>query len=151
MKLPGNSSTDMQKSDYIRFFENLPEDLNPESCWIWKGTKNQDGRGRFQLRKKKWLASRLSWCILYGDLPEFIFLLHSCDRPECVNPFHLSPGNNSQNAIEARQRGQQITKLSYEGAVFIKNSDLSLTQLSLLFNVSLTTIRAIKQEKIWNF
>ena len=33
-----------------------------------------------------------------------VVAMHSCDNPPCVNPEHLSVGNQSQNLIDARRR-----------------------------------------------
>lgn len=151
MRIPGDSIQDMEPKDFLRFFSYLPADLSPESCWLWQGTIDTNLRGRFQLKKKKWLASRISWGILYGDMDSTVLIMHSCDKPNCVNPFHLSPGTNQQNLQDARKRGQQVTTLTYEAAIFIKDSKIPETKLSSIFNCSLQNIKNIKAGKIWNY
>lgn len=151
MRIPGESIQDMTEKDYIRFFSQLPSNLDPEICWDWQGTIDNTWRGRFQIKKKKWLASRVSWSILYGDLDSVIPLMHSCDNLHCVNPLHLLPGTNQQNTQDAFSRGQQIYKLTPEAAKFIKESEQSPGKLALLFNVSIHTIQSIRQGKTWNF
>lgn len=82
-------------------FMNFVEKTN--ECWIWKGSKDKRGYGRFSIEGKPWLAHRVSYCI-FKEFPT-MELLHSCDNQSCVNPDHLSEGTHLQNMRDAQNRG----------------------------------------------
>jgi hypothetical protein len=82
-------------------------------CWIWTGylcePKKQYGLTSSCLdgTKKKILAHRLSFRLWKGNIPEKLFVLHSCDNPLCINPDHLHIGTPQKNMDEMRERGRE--------------------------------------------
>src|SRR5688572_17681594 len=82
--------------DYrIRFWLHINPD-GPNGCWDWTGArgKGHDGYGRLGGPNRTTLrVHRLSWEIHHGPLPEGAMVLHKCDRPICLNPWHLFLGS----------------------------------------------------------
>ena len=55
-------------------------------------------------------AHRVAWEIHNKrPVPEDLFVLHSCDIKNCVNPHHLRLGTAKDNAADAVARGQMPT------------------------------------------
>jgi hypothetical protein len=83
-----------------------------EGCWDWVLSPQSTGYGRFTYvdpdtgKKRHMLAHRASYQIHVGPIPTGLFILHSCDRPICCQPFHLRPGTNSDNIKDAYERGR---------------------------------------------
>ena len=73
---------------------------------MWTGVRDAKGYGRFSLDGKKQRAHRVSYWLATGVWPAGSFVLHSCDRPSCVRPDHLSLGNNSDNVQQSIRRGR---------------------------------------------
>ncbi len=48
------------------------------------------------------LAHRASYFLAYGDFKCSLFILHKCNRAECVNPEHLYAGTHADNTQDAR-------------------------------------------------
>src|SRR5882672_9110122 len=69
-----------------------------DTCWFWEGGKTTAGYGTLSNSGSKTgfpiLAHRLSYEIHNGIIPEGKLVMHSCDKPSCVNPLHLSIGTN---------------------------------------------------------
>jgi len=66
--------------------------------WLWTGPKNRDGYGMVKAaRWKDWLAHRLVWVLLVGDIPEGHVLDHRCRVRNCVRPDHLRTIPKSEN------------------------------------------------------
>jgi hypothetical protein len=66
-------------------------------------------RGKFRygythINGERWSAHRLSFALTYR-VPQH-HVLHTCDRPGCVNPRHLYEGTAWDNSHDALQRGR---------------------------------------------
>lgn len=86
-----------------RFWEKVEK---TETCWIWTGAIHVHRHGVFNAGRdapkgKKsptmW-AHRYAYMVIVGDLPEGLVLDHLCKNPVCVNPDHLEPVTQSENA-----------------------------------------------------
>lgn len=81
-----------------------------DGCWLWTGTRNKQGRGSLYAeipgeRGPRVVASRYSWFLHNGSIPNGLLVLHKCDNPPCVRPDHLELGTYSKNSIDAYARG----------------------------------------------
>lgn len=78
---------------------------NPaKSCWVWTG-RTHKGYGQFTINRKCQYASRIAWTI-FNDDPKELGVLHKCDNPPCVNPFHLFVGSSKDNTHDCLQKGR---------------------------------------------
>ncbi len=111
------------------------------------------GYCKVQRGEKTWLAHRYSYTISKGEIPEGMFILHSCDNRRCVNPEHLSVGTHAQNMADAVARGTKSgmkngnCKLKDDDVDFIvmcREWGVSRPRLADEFGVSWTTI-----DRIW--
>ena len=135
-------------------------------CWIWTGKSvNQKGYGQIQIggrETKQKLVHRLSYEIHYGEIPEGMVVMHSCDNPSCVNPDHLSVGTQSQNILDAFARGRKTaspphkqgeshgaSKLKEGDVLTIRSSKTSNQNLALFYGVSNSAIERIRNRKTW--
>lgn len=85
-------------------------------CWMWTGTKTgRDGYGGIFIAHhqrpgfrypRPTYVHRLSWELANGPIPPARQVLHSCDRPSCVNPTHLRLGDHAANMNDAAVRGR---------------------------------------------
>lgn len=73
--------------DDLRLTQRIEVDAN--GCWIWKGRQTGNGYGCLEVRnpRKNWLAHRLVWTVLVGELTTHLH--HACEVTLCVNPGHL--------------------------------------------------------------
>lgn len=76
-------------------------EVEPESgCWVWISTLDKDGYGRFSVRFDFMQAHRWSYEHYRGPIPSGLVLDHVvCDRPGCVNPWHVEPRTAGQNVL----------------------------------------------------
>jgi len=135
----------------------------PDECWPWMGGLNPLGYGIFMgSRGSTQLAHRWSYMLATQDFslqPE-IFVCHSCDNPQCVNPAHLWLGDARDNVLDmlakGRQRpgilrGEQSKKsdLTEKDIKSIRASSASHANLAREYGVSATAIAAIRSRKTW--
>lgn len=82
----------------------------PGGCWDWTGAKNAKGYGFLCVGGKHYRVHRLMHLLASGDAADGLEIMHSCDRPSCVNPAHLMPGTHSENMRDmARKRRSRAT------------------------------------------
>jgi len=78
-------------------------------CWHWikgKGGRKNQEYGHIFLNGKPQIASRFSYELHKGKIPEGKFVLHTCDNSICVNPDHLYIGDHQQNMNDMNSRGR---------------------------------------------
>lgn len=102
---------ELDEQALVRFWSNvnkegpIPVDkpwLGP--CWLWTGwARNQYGYGGFSFKKKHYLAYRIAYEQVVGEIPEGLEPDHLCKNPPCVNPAHLEPVTKSENDRRGRQ------------------------------------------------
>lgn len=85
---------------------------DPETgCWVWHGTINNRGYGRFYIFGNYHRgANRVSLEFQLGRLLErHEWALHNCpgtNNKRCVNPAHLYVGTHADNVRDALERGE---------------------------------------------
>jgi hypothetical protein len=90
----------------MRFWGKVDKSGGPVACWIWRGSRNKQGRATFNYHGHIINAHRVAWFITHGEVESKVHLLHSCDNLVCVNPAHLRPGNDKDNAADRVARGR---------------------------------------------
>ncbi|MGH7182638.1 MAG: HNH endonuclease signature motif containing protein [Nitrospiraceae bacterium] len=93
------------------FFWNKVE--KSRKCWIWVGARNRQGYGivgELSFTSKlthETLAHRVAWVIYtHQYVPDGLIIMHSCDNPPCISPFHLSVGSNADNMADKMKKGR---------------------------------------------
>jgi HNH endonuclease len=88
-------------------------------CWIWKGLKAWGQYGRFEYKKKSYIASRWIYEYYFGTIPTGLVLDHLCRVKLCVNPYHLEAVDNATNILRGEifnrnkthcKRGHEFTE-----------------------------------------
>lgn len=87
----------------------MPEEPHPfwkrverrsrDECWPWLGTMMSNGYGELTLRQSRWVAHRLSFTLMRGDIPPGMTIDHLCRNRRCVNPHHLELVTLQENVL----------------------------------------------------
>jgi hypothetical protein len=76
-------------------------------CWNWNKSKDASGYGQCWFNSKRQKSHRFIWELLHGDIPDKMYVCHSCDNTSCVNPYHLFLGTAKDNAVDKWLKGRQ--------------------------------------------
>ncbi len=69
------------------------------TCWLWTGTKNHAGYGRFMVDGRRVGAHRHSYILAKGPIPAGLQIDHLCRVRACVNPDHLEAITQEENIL----------------------------------------------------
>jgi len=140
----------------VRFWAKVDK-TSPDGCWLWKAGRNKQGYGTFWNAGHNLRANRVAWILTNGD-PGKLNVLHTCDNPPCVNPFHLFLGTQSENALDSVKKGRFVDntgekcgahKLTLKQVREILTSNLSSRKIAVHYSVSQSCISFIKIGKNW--
>lgn len=73
-------------------------EVNESGCWIYKGALDKQGYGTFYYRQSGYKAHKIAYQLLVGPTPEGLVLDHLCKNKSCINPKHLEPVTQKENA-----------------------------------------------------
>lgn len=150
---------------FERFFRYAQKGQSENDCWKWTAAKNLKGYGKIGTAGKGSKiegAHRVSWMIHNNQkIPDGMFILHSCDNPECTNPLHLRVGTRSENMKDMYDRARQGNRklpigesnnkavLTHEKVTYIRSSPKTNGQLADELGVSKTCIRLARIGETW--
>lgn len=145
----------MSKISAQRRFDALYVPEPNSGCWLWDGSVDYNGYGKFRSEGRILTASRASWWLHRGDIPSGLWVLHKCDNSICVNPDHLYLGGRTENMQDAVRRGrmarlQSILTVSDVGEIRRLLADgETQRRIASRFGVTTYTIRNIKSGRTW--
>jgi hypothetical protein len=82
-------------------------DADVPGCWNWRGVQQGTGYGVFNIsaargdKRKRVLAHRFQYEMLYGPVPEGMELDHLCKNRLCIQPSHLEVVTHRENMYAA--------------------------------------------------
>lgn len=87
--------------------------IQPNTCWLWNGSKSKDGYGQFVLTARRGQKRirigpyRFIWEYFNGPMPAGLEPDHTCNNRGCVNPEHIEPVTHAENQRRAFLRGRK--------------------------------------------
>lgn len=125
-----------------------------DTCWLWRmANHTRCPYGSFYIPNDPGLISahRAAYRIFVGPIPKGKFVLHDCDNPRCVNPFHLFLGNAQDNMSDKVRKGRQARGAKHGMARLTEAQVIEMRklykgntarQVAEVFNVRIATVRA---------
>lgn len=80
-----------------------------EQCWLFTGGLWPTGYGRFFMPNNNSVrayAHRIAYMLHYGQIPDGLVVMHTCDNPPCCNPHHLRLGTLADNNRDRSAKGR---------------------------------------------
>jgi integrase len=90
------------KAAQARFWAHVDRTTSECGCWLWTGSANSKGYGRFFFGGRHYYVHRLAWSLAGRETPVELQICHTCDTPLCVNPDHLMMADNATKQRDGR-------------------------------------------------
>lgn len=135
-----------------------------DGCLIWQGAINSDGYGSLRIDQKSLKAHRWVAGLIYGPRDSSHVVMHSCDKPACVNPDHLSYGTQADNIADMISKGRGFVPLNigdtHSQAILnsekvreirrlLSTTNLKQREIGAMFGVTQVTISDINRNRRW--
>lgn len=75
-------------------------------CLIWRPDAKSKRYGLILFGGRRLGAHTVAYRLTKGEIPKGLYVLHSCDRPRCIEPSHLALGTAGDNARDGHRRGR---------------------------------------------
>lgn len=134
--------------------------VDDNGCWIFQGYINPTGYGSIGYYGKTTLAHRASYDFHNGEIPDGLYVRHTCDVRVCINPDHLILGTHADNMRDSVERGRHLkgvkipnSKLNPELVRLLKSKyvpwQYGYLRLANEFGLSKKTVRYVIEGKTW--
>lgn len=111
----GLSSKDITDKDRERILKRVFFGKDDE-CWMSSFARTKKEGHQYpmaHLGKRMRNVSQIMYVLYNGDINAGMFVLHSCDNPNCVNPNHLRVGTPRDNVIDREKRKRNKKSLTF--------------------------------------
>ena len=133
-----------------------------DSCWDWKGHVDDKGYGKVTYLSKQWKSHRVAFTLSKGEIPEGMVVMHSCDRPSCNRPSHLSLGTMYDNVHDMLNKGRGnkpygekhgMAKLTESDVRRIRQlystGEYTMKKIGEMIGISPSSVGLVVRNKIW--
>lgn len=151
-----------------RFWPKVDRSGGTNACWLWLASTKK-GYGQLWVRElgRAALAHRISYELNIGEIPNGLFVCHTCDNPTCVNPNHLFLGTEEDNNRDCYSKGRgsmqrhpELFRGEHGGSAKVSEGDVlemrrlrrdgvMLKDLAAQFGISVHGVHSIVTGKTW--
>ena len=130
-------------------------------CLIFTGCKDECGYGRINRDGKLVRLHRAVWERDHGRIQNDGVVMHTCDRPACIEPRHLRLGTQVENIADMDRKGRRVSLVgSMHRCAKLTESDIpriramlergdTCASIGRIYKVTEAMIRHIKKGRAW--
>lgn len=130
------------------------ESLGPNVCWLWQNAVDRQGYAKcsatspFSNKVYGKVSRQILVERLQRDITKFEVAMHTCDRPQCVNPAHIKLGthadNNKDTVLKQRRNDKRkVPKDNWSKIVMLYTQGLTLEAIAAQYGVTCQRIGQI--------
>jgi hypothetical protein len=130
--------------DLNRFWNKVSRINNIDDCWIWVGARHPKKQyGNFFLNGEIIGAHRVSYIIHYGSIPTDLHVLHKCNNPPCINPYHLYVGTHFDNMQDINKSNRRNDQTGQKNPNHILTDEKVIEMITKIWNNEFITVREV--------
>lgn len=147
-----------------RMMDGIDQTGGPDSCWPWKGLRDDNGYGLVGIKHRSRFAHRITFAAFNNvEIKPSEVVRHRCDNPICCNPRHLDIGSQKDNVEDMVRRGRQqdysnvlkgqnhkLATITDQQALEIFQANGSLGGIARRFGVTQNIVERIRYGFTWN-
>lgn len=158
-----------RKSDE-EYFEHVKKELVSKrniinGCWEFIGQIDRNGYGRrtftIKGKKQKKPVHQIAYLLWKGEIPEKMFVCHTCDNRKCFNPEHLWIGTCKDNLQDMKNKGRcvnhkgenhpraKLTEIDVLDIRSLYQEGICMADISRKYKVTSSAIDYICKRKNW--
>jgi hypothetical protein len=128
-------------------------------CWEWLGYRDHNGYGELGVNGRTTSAHRLSYTLNIEAIPDGLFVLHKCNNPACVNPYHLYLGSQQDNMNDMVRASRQTIGENHPNAKLTETQVIEIIKLlktnikhkviAEIYSTSEANISLINSGRLW--
>ena len=123
-------------------------------CVLWTGGVGSHGYGDVTINKVHYTSHRLAYITFVGDIPDGMYVCHTCDVRRCVNPDHLFLGTVLENTRDCVRKKRNRRKLTDEEVIMIRRKMAKprrglIASLARELGVTGTLISRVSKGRCW--
>lgn len=103
-----------------------------DDCWLWTACRTNQGYGQIKVGERLISVHRFSYELHHGAIPVGMFVCHTCDIRNCVNPAHLWLGTTADNTHDMIAKGRRIITKG-DAFVLTKVTDEQVSEIRSLW------------------
>lgn len=87
-----------------------------KNCWMWVGARTATHGhyyGNFHIAGKNYLAHRVAYILMNGEINNDYVIDHICGNGLCVNPLHLQNITNKENILKGKTPSARHAKKTH--------------------------------------
>jgi hypothetical protein len=141
----------------VEKFESCIERIPFHTCWEYVGltgrVSDKYRYARHRIGKSNYQINRVSYQIYKGQIPDGLYVCHTCDNNKCVNPAHLFLGTQKDNMEDMmkKKRGNHYRLLTKEQILEMRSKYIpkvyGMKRLAKEFGCSYTEVNLIINRK----
>ena len=120
-------------------------------CLDWVGAIHTCGYGLTRIDGKLWKTHRLAM-VLEGVNIDYVQVHHTCGRPQCCNPSHLTIGHQRDQVAQKVREKRQFSTLTEEECQEIRelcDSGMYQYEIGAIYGISQAQVSRIKTRQCW--
>ena len=131
----------------------------PAGCMHWRVGTNPEIYPAVSVHGVRRSAHRVSYAIFVGEIPDGLYVCHTCDNRRCVNPAHLYLGTQQDNMADCVRKRRStfgerhpLAKLTESQVmeIFSLRGLVGNEEIGRRFGVTGAHISAIHLGKVWS-
>lgn len=142
----------------LQRLENMSIPEPNSGCFLWTGPVQDTGYPKITVNYRTRRATRVSYEVHKGPIPEGMCVCHKCDVKSCINPDHLFLGTHQDNMDDMVAKGRSrdrrgerspLAKMTDEQILLIRADIRSNRAIAAAFGLRKSTISDIKRGRTW--